>query len=254
MIKEETGCLCFEGYKLIKESLDCVPMDDKKLVLTISPNSYGISTKDGAMNEALKKCDYLQLDGVYFGWLPWFKYGKKAKRITGWDSFLYYAQKLNDTHGKMFFLGASDATLAKIKNRMQTEYPNVSVGIYAPPYKALFSDDDNQLMHEAINAWSPDVLVIGMTAPKQEKWAYQNKRYVNTHVIICVGNVFDWYAGNSKRPNVFWQKIGLEWLVRIFYRPEIFKRNIENQMIFFRHLTLDLLHIRAFNKNTIQFQ
>ena len=60
---------------------------------------------------------------------------------------------------------------------------------------------------------------------------------------IAVGNVFDWYAGNTRRPGKFWQKAGLEWFVRIFYRPEIFKRNISNQMVFFRHLALRLLKI-----------
>ena len=122
-------------------------------------------------------------------------------------------------------------------------------------FSAVIDNGSIRLSHEgeqaeAINAFEPDVLVIGMTAPKQEKWAYQNKPYCRFHVSIAVGNVFDWYAGNAKRPSLFWQKIGMEWLVRIFYRPEIFRRNIGNQMRFFRHLALDLLNIRKFGKNT----
>lgn len=133
---------------------------------------------------------------------------------------------------------------------MAVEFPNVKVATYSPPYKLEFSVQDNETIHKAINDFEPDVLAIGMTAPKQEKWAYKNKEACNFHVSIAIGNVFDWYAGNTKRPSVFWQKIGMEWLVRIFYRPEIFRRNIGNQMRFFRHLTLDLLHIRNFSKNT----
>ena len=86
MMEYKNNCLLFNGYTLVKESLDCVPMDNKYVIQTISPNSYGVSCHDKDMNEALKKADYLILDGVYFGWLPWFKYGKKAKRITGWDA------------------------------------------------------------------------------------------------------------------------------------------------------------------------
>jgi N-acetylglucosaminyldiphosphoundecaprenol N-acetyl-beta-D-mannosaminyltransferase len=250
MVKEINGCLFFDGYCLITGSLDCVPMNGKNLILTISPNSYGISVKDKEMNEALKGADYLQLDGVYFGWLPWFRDGKRTKRITGWDSFIYYANRLERTGGRMFFLGSTADTLTKIKANMEKDFPHVKVDAYSPPYKSVFSEDDNNLMHEAVNAFSPDVLVVGMTAPKQEKWAYQNKEKLSTHIIICVGNVFDWYAGNTKRPDIFWQKIGMEWLVRIFYRPEIFKRNIANQMIFFWHLLLALLRIRDFDKNT----
>ena len=250
MTIEKNGCLVFDGYNLIKESLDCVPMDSKFVINTISPNSYGISVKDPDMNDALKGADYLVLDGVYFGWLPWFRDGKKAKRITGWDCFMYYANKLNAISGKMFLLGSTDQTLSLMKDNMAKDFPNVLVESYSPPYKPVFSDEDNHKMYKAINDFAPDVLVIGMTAPKQEKWAYQNKPYCNFHVSIAVGNVFDWYAGNTKRPSIFWQKIGMEWLIRIFYRPEIFRRNIGNQMRFFRHLGLDLLHIRKFSANT----
>ena len=252
MTIEKDACLEFDGYRLIKESLDTVPMDAKYVVNTISPNSYGISCYDEEMNEALKGADFLILDGVYFGWLPWFRDGKRAKRITGWDSFIYYCNKLNETGGKMFLLGSTEDVLCEMKNNISKEFPYVKVETYSPPYKSKFSNEDNQKMYAAINAFEPDVLAIGMTAPKQEKWAYQNKHYCNFHVSIAIGNVFDWYAGKTKRPNVFWQKIGMEWLVRIFYRPEIFRRNIGNQMRFFRHLLLDLLHIRPFYKNTKQ--
>ena len=127
MTIEKDGCLLFDGYKLIKESLDCVPMDGKYVINTVSPNSYGLSVKDQDMNDALKGADFLDLDGVYFGWLPWFRDGKKAKRITGWDCFMYYANKLNGTGGKMFLLGSTEDTLAKMKTNMGKDFPNVKV-------------------------------------------------------------------------------------------------------------------------------
>ena len=250
MTIEKSGCIFFDGYTLVKDSLDCIPMNCKYVVNTISPNSYGISVKDPEMNDALKGADFLVLDGVYFGWLPWFRDHKRAKRITGWDCFMYYANLLNKSSGRMFLLGSSEKTLKLMKANLAKDFPNVLVEAYSPPFKSEFSEEDNKKMHEAINAFTPDVLVIGMTAPKQEKWAYQNKPFCKFHVSIAVGNVFDWYAGTAKRPSIFWQKMGLEWLVRIFYRPEIFRRNIGNQMCFFKHLVLDLLHIRNFGVNT----
>lgn len=243
-MKVENGCLKFDGYTLIKESLDVVPMDGHCVVNTISPNSYGIAVHDADMMEALKGSDYLVLDGLYFGWWPLLRYGKRASRITGWDCFVYYANRLNQTAGRMFFLGSTEETLAKIKERMSKDYPNVVVETFSPPFKPSFNEDDNDAMRHAINAFSPDVLCVGMTAPKQEKWSYQNAPYLNVHVSIAIGNVFDWYAGNSRRPSLFWQKIGMEWLARIFMRPEIFRRNIGNQMLFFWHLLLRLLRIK----------
>ena len=131
-----------------------------------------------------------------------------------------------------------------IKERYAKDFPDVTVGTYSPPFKPEFTEEDNEAMHKAVNDFHPDVLFVGMTAPKQEKWSYRNKPYLDVHVITAIGNVFDWYAGNSKRPGVFWQKIGMEWLVRIFLRPEVFRRNITNQMLFFRHLLLILLRIK----------
>ena len=244
MMEERNGCLCFDGYTLVKESLDCVPMDGKAVVNTISPNSYGISQKDSDMDKALKGSDYLILDGVYFGLWPLLRYGKKARRITGWDSFIYYLERMQEVGGKVFLLGSTPETLRKMSSRILVEYPAVQVDSYSPPFKPEFDQDDNRKMIEAVNSFSPDILVVGMTAPKQEKWAYFNMPFLQAHVSIAVGNVFDWYAGNTRRPGKFWQKAGLEWFVRIFYRPEIFKRNISNQMVFFRHLALKLLRIK----------
>ncbi|MBR6933321.1 MAG: WecB/TagA/CpsF family glycosyltransferase [Bacteroidales bacterium] len=244
MVEERNGCLCFDGYTLVKESLDCVPMNGKAVVNTISPNSYGISQKDSDMDKALKGVDFLILDGVYFGLWPLLRYGKKARRITGWDSFIYYLERMQEVGGKVFLLGSTPETLRKMTSRILVEYPAVQVDSYSPPFKPEFDQDDNRKMIEAVNSFSPDILVVGMTAPKQEKWAYFNMPFLHAHVSIAVGNVFDWYAGNTRRPGKFWQKAGLEWFVRIFYRPEIFKRNISNQMVFFRHLALKLLRIK----------
>ena len=96
----------FSGYALVKDSLDCVPLDGRNVVNTISPNSYGISVHDKAMDEALKGSEFLILDGVYFGWLPRFRYGQKIKRITGWDSFQYFSHKMQERKGRVFFLGS----------------------------------------------------------------------------------------------------------------------------------------------------
>jgi bacterial polymer biosynthesis proteins, WecB/TagA/CpsF family len=234
----------FSGYKLVVNSLDCVPTDKKCLINTVSPNSYGISVKDKIMDAALKGSDFLILDGLYFGWLPLFKYGKKITRIAGWDSFQYFSKKTNEKGGKVFFLGSSDETLKKIVERYKLDFPNIETATYSPPFKSEFSEADNNAMHAAVNAFKPDVLFVGMTAPKQEKWSFQNKDFLDATTISTIGNVFDWYAGNSTRPSTFWQKIGMEWFIRIFYRPEVFRRNIKNQMIFFWHLFLIIINVK----------
>jgi N-acetylglucosaminyldiphosphoundecaprenol N-acetyl-beta-D-mannosaminyltransferase len=234
------------NYPIFKGDLEEIQYKTQQhfLINTISPNSYGLAVKNPIVKEALQKSDILILDGLYFGWVALFKQGIRINRIAGWDAFVFFSNQLNKDKGRVFFIGSSNETLMKMKKRYNQEYPNVEVGNYSPPFKAEFSVVDNARMHEAVNLFKPDVVFVGMTAPKQEVWSYQNKNFLDTKIVCSIGNVFDWYAGNSVRPSVFWQKIGMEWLVRIFLRPEIFRRNIGNQLLFFWHLFLNLVHLK----------
>ncbi len=242
-----SGIYNFQSYKLLVSDLNTVPLNGKVLINTISPNSYGLALKDGKTKEALKRSDILILDGLYFGLAPLLLRRMKVRRITGWDAFTFFSKKMDELKGRVFFLGSSSDTLMKIKRRYSAEYPNTAIDYYSPPFAKEFSEQENARIVTAVNAFHPDVLFVAMTAPKQEKWSYENKDRLNAHVICTVGNVFDWYAGNSKRPGKIWIDLGLEWLIRIFLRPEIFRRNIGNQLLFFWHLFLALLRIKAFD-------
>ncbi len=101
-------------------------------------------------------------------------------------------------------MGSSWKTLNLIKYRISFEYPNLKVGIYSPPYKSEFSNKENKEIFNIINEFKPNILFIGMTAPKQEKWLFQNKEHLNFNVGASIGAVFDFYAGTVKRPSKFW--------------------------------------------------
>lgn len=241
---ETVSSLNVLGYNVFNSSLDKVSFREKTLINTFSPNSYGLATKDRDFEEALKGTDILVLDGIGIALGSLVLHGKNIRKIAGQDCFDYFAAQANKHHQKIFFMGSSPATLEKIKARLKAEYPNIISASYSPPFKPVFTDEDNQAIVDAINAFNPDVLFVGLTAPKQEKWAYQHKDRLNARVISTIGNVFDWYAGNSKRPAKIWVKLRLEWLVRIFLRPEIFKRNTGNQMIFLKDLFLHITYIK----------
>ncbi len=161
--------------------------------------------------------------------------GSIHRRITGSDVFSELNLVLNKKGGyRYFFLGATENTLNALQKRFSLDYPNiVFAGAYSPPYKPAFNDDDNQLMINAINAVSPDVLWVGMTAPKQEKWILQNREKLNVKFIGAIGAVFDFYVGTVKRSPVFFQKVGLEWLPRLIQEPRrLFRRNFVSSPLF----------------------
>ncbi len=233
------------GYHVFSSRLsDLNPHTDKLLINTFSPNSYGLALTDKPFETALKNTDVLVLDGVGIALGSILLNGKNIKKISGQDCFDHYMAVANENKWKVYFLGSSEQTLKKITDRAKAEFPNVTTGTYSPPFRPEFTADDNDQMVKAINAFKPDVLFVGLTAPKQEKWAYQHRDKVNARIISTIGNVFDWYAGNSKRPAKIWINLRLEWLVRIFLRPEIFRRNTGNQMKFLRDLFLHITYIK----------
>lgn len=235
------------GYKVFTDTLSAITINDKYQysINTISPNSYGIATKDSSFKEALKMSDVLVLDGTYFALSALILKGKNIKKNQGPEVFDYFIKELETQSGKVFFLGSSDETLGKIKNRLKLEYTNISAQFLSPPFKAEFSAEDNNLMVEAINNFKPDVVFVGMTCPKQEKWVHANLNRLDTKIVCTIGAVFDWYAGNQKDIHPLWWKLRLGWLKRTIDRPEILKR-YPNIGIFFWHLVLAMLRIRNY--------
>jgi len=234
------------GFKVFSDSLNLISIDEKQscVINTISPNSYGLALKNETFKWALVESDYLVLDGVYFAFASVLLKGKNIKRNQGPDVFYHFMQRLNHEGGRVFFLGSTTETLRKIENRIDADYKNVKVMTYSPPFKDEFSEEENSLIVTAINGFKPDIVFVGMTCPKQEIWAVKNKGLIKTDLIICIGNVFDWFAGTQKSIHPLWFKLRIGWLVRIFLRPEIFRRNIKNQMTFFYDVILIFLRLK----------
>lgn len=196
--------------------------EGKLLINTINAFSYDNARKDVLFSEALQKGDVLIPDGISIVKACRFLNAKSQpkERIAGWDLFVYEMEKLNRVGGKVMFLGSSDAVLNLIRQRVVEKYSKIEVDTYSPPYKPEFSDEDNEAMISAINHSNPDLLWIGMTAPKQEKWAYTHLDRLDVHCHIgTIGAVFDFFAGTVKRAPERWQRAGLEWLYRLLSEP-----------------------------------
>ena len=122
---------------------------------------------------------------------------------------------------RVMFMGSSEKVLALIRERAAVDYPQIEVVTYSPPYKPEFSDEDNRAIIKAINDANPDLLWIGMTAPKQEKWTYAQWNELKIHCHVgTIGAVFDFYAGTARRAPLWWQKHGIEWLYRLLKEPK----------------------------------
>jgi len=206
------------GFELFDGALSSIP-DQKLLITTLNAHSYNITRQDDFYAESLAKSDILLPDGISVVWAIRLLTGKKLNKIAGADLFFFEMNRLNAHGGSCFFLGSSANTLKRIIDRSSSEFPNVRVGKYSPPYKAEFTSEDNSLMLESVNTFKPDVLFVGMTAPKQEKWAYQHLGVLDAGHICCIGAVFDFYAGTVSRAPGWMIGIGLEWFYRLIKEP-----------------------------------
>ena len=220
-----------------RSELDALP-EGKVLINTINAHSYNTARKDAAFAEALLKGDALIPDGASIVLAFKFLRHKNIERIAGWDLFLHEMDKLNRKGGVCFFLGSSEETLRKIKAKAAGVYPDIRIETYSPPYKAEFSEEDNRRMIEAVNRAKPDLLWVGMTAPKQEKWAYAHLKELDVNGPIgTIGAVFDFFAGNIRRAPLWGQKHGMEWLYRLIKEPKrMWKRYIIGNTLFLGYL------------------
>ena len=193
-----------------------------------------MAEREPQFKKALHASDVLLPDGIGITIAAKILYGARIKKIAGADIHDFLLHQLNERKGSCFYMGASKTTLEKIEQRIGKEYPNIEVGSYSPPFKKEFTPTENAEIIAAVNVFQPDVLFVGMTAPKQEKWSMEHKDVLNVKGPICaIGAVFDFYAGTVTRPSKVWQNLGLEWLGRLLKEPKrMWKRYIYYGMIF----------------------
>lgn len=205
-----------------------------------NPHSYVLSLKDKIFIRALKDADWLVPDGSGVVLASRILGGSIKQRVTGSDVFSGLNRRMNEAGGmRVFFLGSTDETLARIREKMAKDYPNVKIaGVYSPPFREVFSSAEISTMVKAVNSAAPDVLWVGMSAPKQEKFILENRARLNAKFVAAVGAVFDFYAGNVRRdPDSWFVRHGMEWLTRLVQEPgRLWRRMFVSAPVFVWHV------------------
>ena len=236
------------NFNVFTKLLKDIDLKSVRIINTINPHSYCVTKKDKAFEQALRASDLLLPDGVGIVWAEKLLNKNRIQKIAGFDVFMFFMNDMNANKGSVFFLGASQSTLKSIQEKAKIEFPNVNVHSYSPPYKSEFCESDSSNMCNIVNKANPDVLFVGMTAPKQEKWVHKNEYRLETKTICSIGAVFDFYAGNIKRPSDFWISIGLEWLPRFLKEP---RRLAQRNLISTPKFILEVLCFKILKKGLL---
>jgi N-acetylglucosaminyldiphosphoundecaprenol N-acetyl-beta-D-mannosaminyltransferase len=226
--------------ELVEQALACVDDGKRRLALAfVNPHSLAVARRDLEFIDALDAMDAVVADGIGCRLGAHLAGVRVGPRVTGHDFFTAFMRALDRRGGRRaFFLGSTEPVLELIRQRCRVDHPGVEIGVHSPPFGAWSPDEDERLL-ELVADFSPDVLWVGMTAPRQEKWYAAMRHRLRVPVVGCIGAVFDYYAGTVRRAPPMVRRAGLEWLYRLAGEPRrLWKRTLVSAPQFIWSATL----------------
>jgi len=151
--------------------------------------------------------------------------GVSVNRIYG-SALVKGACEFGARHGwKHFFYGGRPGVAETMSQNLEARFPGMrTAGIYSPPFRTLSADEDEQVV-QMINQSNCDVVWVGLGLLKQERWIAAHLGRIRAPWMVGVGAAFDYHAGTVKRAPLWLQRVGFEWLLRVFHEPRMLVRN-----------------------------
>ena len=196
--------------------------------------------KDKAFLDVYQSADWVICDSKIVGLALRFL-GSPIKEVIPGSSFFpaFCEFHKNNENVRIFLLGASEGVALKAKENINKKIGReIVVGTHSPSYGFEKNLKECNEIIDIINSTDATVLVVGVGAPKQEKWIYYNRNKLNKiKLFLPLGATIDFEAGNVRRAPIFFQKLALEWLYRIFQDPKrLVKRYLFDDLPFFYYL------------------
>lgn len=178
--------------------------------------------QDAAFRAIYDKADLVLADGAPVVWLSHLsRTGPLCERVAGSDLFWELSRAAAATGTRLFFLGGSEGSAAAAADAVRKRFPGVQIcGTYCPPFDVFGTPEEETRIQRLIRDAAPDILFVGLGAPKQEKWIAANKNLIGVPVSIGVGGSFEMACGIARRAPVWMQKSGLEWSYRLAQEPK----------------------------------
>jgi N-acetylglucosaminyldiphosphoundecaprenol N-acetyl-beta-D-mannosaminyltransferase len=175
---------------------------------------------DLKFKEIYQNASLVLADGMPLLWAAKILKTPFKEKISGSDLFPKLCEVSTSNNYKLFFLGGRPGAADKAAKIMRTNYPGINiVGTYAPPYGFENDNIENDKVNTMIKEAKPDILFVGLGAPKQEKWIYKNRDQLQVPVSIGIGATFEFVSGMVKRAPLWMQQCGFEWFWRLMSEP-----------------------------------
>lgn len=195
------------------------------------------ASQDVELQRILFDAELVLCDGTPLVWASRWLGAPLRERVAGSDMMPHLFARAAERGHRLFFLGSSDEVLEEAARKCREQYPALNIcGTYAPPYARLLEIDNTESFRRIREA-KPDLLLVAMGCPKQEKWIYMNYRELGVPVSIGIGASLDFIAGKFRRAPVWMRVCGLEWVVRLMQEPKrLFTRYCFDFLFFARVL------------------
>ena len=208
--------------EIVEKSVALIKQKTKHYICV--PNAYltVVANENRQVLDIINNAEFTVPDGMPLVWYSKTFKNKLKKRIPGFDLFAAYCRKLGDEKMSCFFMGGESKEVVRdmIEN-LKKKYVNLDIkGFYVPPFVEIIEGNLKDDINKEINNKKPDVVWVGLSAPKQEIWIYNNLESLETIMACGVGAVFNFYAGKVKRAPGWIQKIGMEWFYRLLAEPK----------------------------------
>jgi N-acetylglucosaminyldiphosphoundecaprenol N-acetyl-beta-D-mannosaminyltransferase len=206
------------------------------------------SHRDESLRRIHNAAGLVTPDGMPLAWLGRALGGTHVQRVYGPDLMLACCRDFAARGYRHFFYGGAPGVPERLAARLRERIPSLRVaGCYSPPFRALTAEEDDSLVRR-INQSAADVVWVGLSTPKQERWMHAHVARLNAPALIGVGAAFDFHAGMKRQAPRWMQRSGLEWLFRLATEPRrLWRRYLRNNPEFVVRLVIQAAGLRTYD-------
>jgi N-acetylglucosaminyldiphosphoundecaprenol N-acetyl-beta-D-mannosaminyltransferase len=201
---------------------------------------------DPSLKQILNSADLVAADGMPLVWLARWHGRAMRRRVYGPELMETFCSQTGPLY-RHYLYGGAPGVADRLAETLKERYGVRVVGTYCPPFRPLTEDEKSEVDRQ-IHAVSPDIVWVGLSTPKQERWMHEHRSRLRVPVAAGVGAAFDFIAGTAHQAPVWMQEGGMEWLFRLTHEPRrLWRRYLLKGSMFAWNVSLELLRLKTFD-------